>query len=73
LGGYSAAPHLFFDPCQLAWQVKQFGKLEGALRASFFDPCQLAWQVKQFGRLLCVPQPLNSFTCRVSRQGLKRD
>jgi len=34
-------------PCQLVWQVKEFGVLEG-LQLPDLDPCQLAWQVMEF-------------------------
>jgi hypothetical protein len=51
LGSEQPRSRAVLDPCQLVWQVKEFGKLEGAPRASVFDPCQLAWQVKQFGKL----------------------
>jgi len=37
------------DPGQLAWPVKEFGRLRDA--GGGHDPGQLAWPVKEFGRL----------------------
>ena len=39
------------DPCQLVWQVKEFGRLERTTKSPcHVDPCRLARQVKQFGK-----------------------